>query len=58
MSRRDLYMGARRVMNPLSDRQVERLRDRLPTAEEVAAYALLFSLIWGGLVLLFVGCLP
>ncbi|BCZ75940.1 hypothetical protein [Novacetimonas maltaceti] len=45
-------------MTPLSDRQVERLRDRLPTAEEVVAYALLFSLIWGALVLLFVGCLP
>ncbi|MFT8634213.1 hypothetical protein [Novacetimonas hansenii] len=45
-------------MNPLSNRQVERLRDCLPTAEEVAAYALLFSVIWGGLVLLFIGWLP
>ncbi|WP_332828938.1 hypothetical protein [Novacetimonas sp. GS1] len=45
-------------MTPLSDRQVERLRDRLPTSEEIAAYALLFSVIWGALVLMFIGCLP
>ena len=45
-------------MMPLSGRQVDRLRDRLPTSEEIAAYALLFSVIWGALVLLFVGCLP
>ncbi|MCJ8352728.1 hypothetical protein [Novacetimonas hansenii] len=46
------------AMMPLSGRQADRLRDRLPTSEEIAAYALLFSVIWGALVLLFVGCLP
>ncbi|WP_332828233.1 hypothetical protein [Novacetimonas sp. GS1] len=45
-------------MTPLSDQQVERLRDCLPTAEEVAAHVLFCCVVWGCLELIVLECLP
>lgn len=40
------------------DHHLDRIRDSLPTTQEIAAYVLLFCVIWGGLVLIVLEAQP
>ncbi|GCE78529.1 hypothetical protein [Komagataeibacter oboediens] len=42
----------------IPDHHLNRIRDNLPTTQEIAAHVLLFCIIWGGLVLIVLEALP
>ncbi|GBR38299.1 hypothetical protein AA11826_1804 [Komagataeibacter oboediens DSM 11826] len=42
----------------IPDHHINRIRDNLPTTQEIAAHVLLFGIIWGGLVLIVLEALP
>ncbi|GCE89435.1 hypothetical protein [Komagataeibacter diospyri] len=42
----------------IPDHHLDRIRDNLPTAQEVGAHVLLFCVIWGSLILIVLEALP
>ena len=42
----------------ISEHHLDRIRDNLPTAQEVGAHVLFFFLVWGFLGMIVLECLP